>query len=190
MAKDKAEAADIVHSLERLARLVRAGEHDGELNPAQWEALRYLARANRFSNSPGALTRFLGSTKGTVSQTLKALERKGLVAKSQRETEKRSVCLVLTDKARATLKNDPSAAFSKSIDDLSSKTKRRLAKGLRVFLEAELARQEQPSFGMCSTCRYYREKGRDTDLNGPHACMLFEVGLSDDDAALICVEYK
>jgi DNA-binding MarR family transcriptional regulator len=190
MAKEKTKAADIIQPLERLTRLMRVVEHDGELNPAQWEALRYLARANRFSNSPGALTRFLGSTKGTVSQTLKALERKGLVAKSQRETERRSVCLVLTDKGRATLKTDPSVAFSKSIDDLNGKTKRRLAKGLRVFLEAELARQEQPSFGMCSTCRYYREKGRDTDLNGPHACMLFEVGLSDADAALICVEHQ
>ena len=189
MAKDKTEVADIAHPLERLTRLMRAGEHDGELNPAQWEALRYIARANRFSNSPGSLTRFLGSTKGTVSQTIKALERKGLIAKSQREHEKRSVCLALTEKGTALLKNDPLADFLETIDDLGGKTKRRLAKGLRDLLDAELARQKQPSFGVCSTCRYYREKGHEIDVGGPHACMKFEVGLSNADMELICVEH-
>ena len=81
MAKDKIDNASIAWPLERLTRLMRAGEHEGGLNPAQWEALRYLSRANRFSNSPIALTRFLGSTKGTISQTIKALERKGYIAK-------------------------------------------------------------------------------------------------------------
>jgi DNA-binding MarR family transcriptional regulator len=70
-------------------RLMRAGEHEGGLNPAQWEALRYLSRANRFSNSPIALTRFLGSTKGTISQTIEALERKGFITKGPRENEGR-----------------------------------------------------------------------------------------------------
>ena len=67
---------------ERLARLMRAAEHDAGLNPAQWEALRYLSRAIRFSNSPGALTRYLGATKGTISQTVIALERKGFITKA------------------------------------------------------------------------------------------------------------
>jgi DNA-binding MarR family transcriptional regulator len=189
MAKDKVDVDSIAWPLERLMRLMRGSEHDGDLNPAQWEALRYLARANRFSDSPGALTRYLGSTKGTVSQTIKALERKGLVTKSQRANERRSVCLTLTETAKTALANDPLAAFSRTIDDLNGKTKRRLSKGLRGLLEAELTRQEQPQFGVCSTCRYYREKGRAVELMGPHACMLFEVGLSDADATLICVEH-
>ena len=190
MAKEKTEAADIIQPLERLTRLMRAGEHEGGLNPAQWEALRYLARANRFSDSPGALTRFLGSTKGTVSQTLKSLERKGMIVKSRRVNEKRSVCLELTDSARDTLRTDPLKAFTKSVDDLNGKTKRRLAKGLREFLETELARQKQPSFGTCFSCRYFREKGRDEGRHGPHACMLFEAGLTAEEATLICVAHS
>ena len=39
MAKEKIETAEILATLERLARLMRAGEHEGGLNPAQWEAL-------------------------------------------------------------------------------------------------------------------------------------------------------
>jgi DNA-binding MarR family transcriptional regulator len=98
---------DPVQSLERLTRLIRADEHTGDLNPAQWSALRYLSRCNRFSNAPAALTRYLGATKGTVSQTLIALERKGLIEKSVRPGEARSVILSLTEEGEKRLLADP-----------------------------------------------------------------------------------
>lgn len=189
MAKDKIENANIAWPLERLTRLMRAGEHEGGLNPAQWEALRYLSRANRFSNSPIALTRFLGSTKGTISQTIKALERKGFIVKTPRQDEGRSICLSLTPAGAAMLKNDPLTEFSKSLDDLSGKSRRRLAKGLADLLETDLKRREQPSFAICSSCRYFREKGNETDNSGPHSCMLFDAALSQADSQLICVEH-
>lgn len=188
MAKEKTETAEILAPLERLARLMRAGEHEGGLNPAQWEALRYLARANRFSNSPIALTRFLGSTKGTISQTIKALERKGFITKSPRENEGRSICLALTEKGREALTRDPLAELSISLDELGGKTRRRLAKGLSELLETELKRREQPGFGNCASCRYFRQKGRESDALGPHQCMLFDAALSEAEARLICVE--
>lgn len=190
MAKEKIETAEILAPLERLARLMRAGEHEGGLNPAQWEALRYLSRANRFSNSPIALTRFLGSTKGTVSQTIKALERKGYIAKGPRENEGRSINLSLTPKGNEALKIDPLAEFSRSLDDLSGKNRRRLAKGLGELLETELKRREQPTFGTCPTCRYFREKGRETDDGGPHSCMYFDVALSGPETHLICIAHS
>jgi DNA-binding MarR family transcriptional regulator len=189
MAKEKIENASIAWPLERLTRLMRAGEHEGGLNPAQWEALRYLSRANRFSNSPIALTRFLGSTKGTISQTIKALERKGFIVKTPRENEGRSISLSLTAKGSEALSHDPLAEFSKSLDDLSGKTRRRLAKGLADLLETDLKRREQPSFGICASCRYFREKGRETDDLGPHSCMLFDAGLASAESQLICVEH-
>ena len=186
MAKDKIENASIAWPLERLTRLMRAGEHEGGLNPAQWEALRYLSRANRFSNSPIGLTRFLGSTKGTVSQTIKALERKGFIAKSPRQDEGRSICLSLTPAGSAILQDDPLTEFSKSMDDLSGKTRRRLAKGLADLLETDLKRRDQPSFGICSTCRHFRQK----DETGPYQCQLFDVELSAAESRQICVEHS
>jgi DNA-binding MarR family transcriptional regulator len=70
-------AARAVDLIERMGRLLRASDHASGLNPAQAEALRYLLRANRFSRTPAALAEYLGSTRGTVSQTLLALEAKG-----------------------------------------------------------------------------------------------------------------
>ena len=53
--EESGDARMIAWPLERLARVMRAREHEDGLNPAQREALRYVARANRFSNTPGAL---------------------------------------------------------------------------------------------------------------------------------------
>jgi DNA-binding MarR family transcriptional regulator len=190
MAKRDTENSEIAWPLERLTRLMRADEHEGGLNPAQWEALRYLSRANRFSNSPIALTRFLGSTKGTISQTIKALERKGFIAKGPRENEGRSINLSLTPKGSEALKNDPLAEFSKSLDGLSGKSRRRLAKGLADLLETDLKRREQPSFGTCPSCRYFREKSQSMDARAPHSCMYFDAGLANAELQLICVAHS
>jgi DNA-binding MarR family transcriptional regulator len=180
----------IAVGLERLARLMRAGEHSDGLNPAQWEALRYLARANRFSNSPGALTQYLGATKGTISQTVKALERKGFITKATREGEKRSVAIDLTDKGRQALAKDPWAQLAAAIQGLGGKTRRRLARGVRELLSQEVVRGGLASFGLCATCRFFREKGRDGDPRGPHFCMLLEQPLSEPDSQKICVEHE
>ena len=189
--KDDDSAADLIATqIERLARLMRAEEHAEGLNPAQWEALRYLARANRFSNSPGALTRYLGATKGTVSQTVKALERKGFLAKAEREGEKRSVILALTPKAEAVLASDPWLRLAAAVDELGAKTRRRLAKAVRELMAAEVRRGLHGSFGQCRSCRFFREKARDQDPRGPHFCMLFEEPLSVAETHLICVAHQ
>ena len=187
---DKTDGRTIVWPLERLARLMRAREHDDGLNPAQWEALRFLSRANRFSNSPGALTRYLGATKGTVSQTLIALERKGYIARALREGGRKSISLSLTAKGVEALTRDPWADLARAAEDLGGKTKRRLQRGLAELLEQELGRSGVASFGVCSTCRFFRERGRSEDVRGPHLCMLFEDALSEDDSQRICREHQ
>ena len=136
MSSDDDESGDarmIAWPLERLARVMRAREHEDGLNPAQREALRYLARANRFSNTPGALTRYLGATKGTISQTVMALERKGLIAKAARDARK-SVRLTLTDKGRETLASDPWIELEAAVEELGGKTRRRMQRGLEQLL--------------------------------------------------------
>ncbi|WP_373502887.1 MarR family winged helix-turn-helix transcriptional regulator [Aestuariivirga sp.] len=187
---EQADGATITWPLERLARLMRSREHDDGLNPAQWEALRYLDRANRFSNSPGALTHYLGATKGTISQTLISLERKGFIAKSARLGERRSVSLSLTPKGHEVLARDPWNDLASSVDGLGGKTRRRLNKGLRELLAEEVKRGGLSSFGSCSSCRYFREKGRDHDPQGPHLCMLFEQPLSPEETRRICVAHE
>lgn len=188
--EDNADGSMIVLPLERLARVMRAREHDGDLNPAQWEALRYLSRANRFSNSPGALTRYMGATKGTISQTVIALERKGLIAKSVRGGEKRSLSLTLTPAGEALLASDPWREVATVADELGGKTRRRLYRGLRELLATELKRAGLPTFGTCPSCRFFREKTRDRDPAGPHLCMFYEQPITEAHTARICAVHE
>lgn len=177
----------IIPSLERLARLARAGEHGGGLNPAQWEALRYLARANRFSNSPGALTRYLGATKGTISQTLMSLERKGFITKTERVGERRSVSLVLTPRGHEALAGNSWVRLAAAAENLGHKTRRRLAKGLRELLATELSHGNHESFGQCPTCRFFRENNKG---KGPHHCMYFDASLNETEIHQICYAHQ
>ncbi len=185
---DGADGRMIVWPLERLARLMRAREHADHLNPAQWEALRFLNRANRFSNTPAALTRYLGATKGTVSQTLMALERKGCVSKSARAGGRKSI--ELTEKGREALSRDPWADLATRADELGGKTRRRMQRGLDELLTRELTRAGLASFGVCASCRFFRERGRTEDAKGPHLCMMFEDALSREDAERICIAHE
>lgn len=98
MSEHPPRVADLI---ERPGRLADTLQRSGGLVPAQWEALRYLSRANRYSRHPGALAAFLGATKGTVSQTVIALERKGLVVRSDDPRDRRSVQIDLTEAGRA-----------------------------------------------------------------------------------------
>lgn len=189
MARGKDGTLSEAAALERLTRLARAAEHEGDLNPAQWEALRYLGRANRFSNSPGALTQYLGATKGTVSQTLIALEKKGLISKAPRPEEKRSVSLNLTEPGEAMLQRDPWERMARRIGKLGPKTRKRFAKGLHELLQAELSRGGFKSFGVCRTCRWFSEKAAQDDPRGPHRCLLFEQPLTGTESRKICVEH-
>lgn len=169
----------------RLARLLRARDHSKGLNPAQWEALRYLAIANRFSNLPGAMARYLGATKGTVSQTVLSLEKKGLLSKQAKPDDQRQTGLALTEAGQALLRDDALAPFVQDMEALKPKARRRFSRAVSDLLAAEIARTEEPSFGLCSTCRYFREVG-----NGEAShCMKFNASLSAADEMLICVEH-
>ena len=68
----------IFYTVERLSELLKvdsrqAGVEQG-LQPVQVEVLHYLSICNKYSDTPMAVTEYLGLTKGTVSQTLKVLE--------------------------------------------------------------------------------------------------------------------
>jgi DNA-binding MarR family transcriptional regulator len=188
MAKQKSDESP-VQALERLTRLVRAGEHTGDLNPAQWGALRYLSRCNRFSNSPAALTRYLGATKGTISQSLIALERKGLVEKSPRSGEARSVALTLTPAGESRLAEDPWAVIDTLLGQAGGKGRKKFAAVLGDLLEALTVSRGLPSFGVCASCRYFREGGAPDEVKGKHWCLKFEEPVTKTESEKICASH-
>jgi DNA-binding MarR family transcriptional regulator len=179
------QVADLI---ERLGRLAHTEQFANDLNPAQWEALRYLARANRFSRSPTALAAFLGATKGTISQTLIALERKGLVERRRSENDRRGVVLHLTAQGRARLDADPLTALAACAAELPREVQGGLADGLRAILAAMQRRNGRRPFGQCTTCRFFAPEAASGNPGGPHFCGLLREPLSTEEIERICHE--
>lgn len=170
---------------ERLGRLLGSDAHASGLRPVQWEALRYLDKANRFSLNSTALTAYLGSTKGTVSQTIMALERKGLVSNQSDSKDRRRNRLALTAKGRKLLGEDPLSEWEDAASELSASSQASLVSGLRKLLSIRLDAQNRRPFGQCQSCAHFEAHHSKGD---PHYCRLLQEKLSEMDSAAICYE--
>lgn len=178
--------------LDRLGRLTRELQFADGLNPAQWEVLRFLAQANRYSRTPSALADYLGSTKGTVSQTLIALENKGLIDRVKKTCDRRGVELRLTCDGKAMLAKDPMRTLERAIDDMASECGGMLVRGLSKLLYELQNRHAVMQFGVCQDCSLFCVKGADV-IGKPeprHQCGMTGEALSESERGQLCVKYQ
>lgn len=187
--REETTALHAARLINRLDRLARAADHRGGLNPAQRDALRYLGLANRFSRSPAALAEYLGATRGTVSQTLIALEAKGYVTREPHPRDRRAVALGLTAAGRAALNDDGGVALlAEAVAAGAGAEAAALARLLEATLAAAIAQNAGRAFGVCRTCRHFRAEAHPGTAR-PHHCALLDAPLAEADARAICVEH-
>ena len=167
--------------LDRVMRIHAAEDWGDGLNPAQTAALLYLARANRFSRSPSHVAEYLSSTRGTVSQTLKALLRKGLIQEQRSERDKRSISYDVTQAGHALL--DGQTVSHNGLDGLSQADLKQLIGALGTLARNALKARGGKSFGVCRTCKYHRRT-----KDGPY-CSLLNEALLPNEADEICHEH-
>jgi DNA-binding MarR family transcriptional regulator len=166
----------------RLARLNAAETWVDDLNPAQMSALGYLSLANQFSRAPSLVAEYLGTTRGTMSQTLKALERKGYVSEIRSEIDKRSISYDLTPEGAKTAAKF--GALDKAIAALPVGARARIEDGLSAALLTLVETNGGREFGVCKTCQHHQQK------NGAPYCGLLKVALEPQEAEQICQEHK
>lgn len=171
-------------ALERVGRLLRERENETQLNPAQWDALRFLASANRFSRAPAAVAAWLATTRGTASQTLLALERKGLVTRSAEDRDRRSVRLDLTEAGRRALERDPVADLAAAIARLPPLHAAALGQALARILDDLLAGSRRPAFGSCDGCDHARDAG---GVGPTSLCARFGAPIPPEERQSLCV---
>ena len=179
--------------IDRLARLSRELQYREGLNPAQWEALRYLAKANRYSRSPGALADYLGTTKGTASQTLISLENKGYVARTRCPGDHRQIDLTLTPFGLEMVEKDPIAVVQATAERLLAEIGVEtmgapMVQGLSRLLHDLQARNGIKQFGVCSECNLHCVDSGDAGLPSLR-CGMTGDALTTNDATLICVDF-
>lgn len=132
MSDRSAEA--IAELMLQIARRVEAQANASELKPAQWAALRYLAKAAPTARTNRAFARYHQTTTGTVTLTLKALFEKGLLRRESDPEDKRLVRFEITKAGRQALRHDPLKTLTSAIAALDPEQRAQLTDALTGLL--------------------------------------------------------
>ncbi len=120
----------------KIVKATNAQAFSTGLNPAQWAALRYFAQAPAASRTVSGFAGYHGTTKGTASQTVSALVRKGLV---QRSGASRTLRLDLTEAGFEVVRQDPINQVADAIAALPEGDRWKLAEILEHVLRRVVA---------------------------------------------------
>lgn len=173
---------DFVIWLERLFQLrrslLRKAAAEQGLQLVHAEILDYLDKCNQYSNTPLAVSEYLGQTKGSISQSLKVLESKKLIHKKPDKVDGRSARLFLTPQAMQLIR-----LFQKELPEPNNPSTNAIPM-LRSILENWQQQKGLKGFGICGTCRYNSKINKKEFL-----CELTGETLSIVHAEKICREH-
>jgi DNA-binding MarR family transcriptional regulator len=183
------ENVDLFDLIERMGALIRSEERKKctllGLQTVHLQALNYLSRCNKYSDTPAALTNYLGMTRGTVSNTLSLLEKKGYIKKTADVNDRRVVHLELLPEGQTILEQaKPAELFIKAAAMMEKKED--ITDYATVFANTLTALQkanQTQSFGVCSTCHYF------TATDNGFLCGLTKQPLTQNDSEKICQEH-
>jgi DNA-binding MarR family transcriptional regulator len=170
---------------ERINSLLQAEERKGctarGLKLVHARILDYLALCSSHSDTPIAVAEYLSLTKGTVSQSISVLERKGYVNKTPDSIDKRVVHLSLSTMGRQLLAElKPLDIFAQAEQMLATKQVTTIGEALSAVLLVLQQTRQAKSFGVCSSCAHFIER---EDYNH---CAVAQSPVSQDDAEKIC----
>jgi len=172
--------------LGRMGRMARGLQYAEGLNPAQWECLRFLASANRHSQTPGALAVYMGSTKGTASQTVIALEGKGLLRRVHGRPDRRVTTIEVTEGGNELLSRDPLLSLRRVLAGLPNDVAQSLVVGLTHLMHELTERHGWRSFGVCPECGHFRR----AEGGGAAHCDKLKINLEIGETDRICVDFQ
>ena len=184
------DSRGIAQSIAQLARMSVGDGHVCGLTAAQWNTLRFFARANRFSRTVSAFAEFHATTRGTASQTVKGLVSEGYLTRTPSDLDGRSVRFDLTDKGRSALSQDPLDALSEAIGGLPPGVRNQLASNLKRLTEEVAGARGKPSFGSCRFCCHLTCALRKPGGEPSYACDLLEQPLAANDLDDLCVNFE
>lgn len=173
-----------------LRYLVRVGESNiaqDQVTPLQWIALNYFALANPASRTVSGFAAYNATSKGTASQVVNGLQRRGLVSKGRSSADGRSTRITVTEAGERALRNHPENRLNEAIGHLSAEDQtalQRIVSGLLTELEID-----NPSLtvGTCHDCNCLQDSDRG---QGTFYCARRSQDLSEDDLGKICVQHQ
>jgi DNA-binding MarR family transcriptional regulator len=181
-------------ALRRLAQLAHAASWDQwasqRLTPTQRRILEFLG--SRHENlTLSAVAREVGVTPATASDSVAALEAKGLVRKRRSLVDGRALALMLTTEGRRSVTElaalpDPLQAAFGSLSGSEQETLYRSAMKMLHDLQESGA---LPMSRMCVRCKYF-DPFRHAQSALPHHCNLVGAPLADRHLRIDCPEHE
>ena len=176
--------------IERICNLARSDlrnqDDAGQLQPVHLQALAFLDRANRYSNTPQILAEYLGSTKGTVSQSLLLLYRRGLIDRKTDPDDRRVVRLRISARGKQLLET---VALERRWANVFEHVPREQVETTLHVLKQMLTSLQKArggrTFGVCRSCHQFLQETQDR-----FRCGLTGEPLSTADTEKICREHE
>jgi DNA-binding MarR family transcriptional regulator len=159
------------------------------LNPTQGQILALL-RANPDGLRLGVLAEQLGVTAATTSDSVTALQRKGLIAKLPTAGDGRGVVVRLTQ----TGSREAAAAAAwpdfllEAVGELSSEEQATFLRALVSMIRTLQEKGRIPVARMCVSCRFFRPFAHDDPVH-PHHCAFVDAPFGDGELRLDCADH-
>ncbi|HYD29517.1 MAG TPA: MarR family transcriptional regulator [Azospirillaceae bacterium] len=123
--------------IDQVARGVYCLAWAGDLNPAQWAALRYFRKAQPTRRTIGAFAEFQGVGQASASRTIASLMDKGFLRRGTDPMDRRRAVVELTDKGAHVISDDPLLALVRALER-RPETEREVAANLLSEVLVEL----------------------------------------------------
>lgn len=158
------------------------------LNPTQAQVLA-LIRARGAGLSVKEIAAGLGVTAATASDSVSALERKGLVGKEPCPEDGRVVRIALTAKGRREAEAGASwpELLLEAAGELTEPERAALVRGLVKMIRSLQERGLIPVGRMCVECVHFRPHAHPGE-DRPHHCALVDAPLGDGGLRIDCVD--
>ena len=160
------------------------------LTPTQGQVLALL-RANPDGLRLGALAEQLGVTAATTSDSVTALQRKGLVTKEPMAGDGRGVIVLLTP--TGTREAAAAAAWPdfllEAVGELSTVEQATFLRALVSMIRTLQEKGRIPVARMCVSCRFFRPYQHDNPAR-PHHCAFVDAPFGDGELRLDCPDFR
>ena len=174
-----------VHVADLVLQLGRAAYADctaGGLTQAQWMALRFFARANRFSRNVSGFADFHATTRGTASQTVKSLVEQGYLQRTRSDKDGRSARFDLTARADEKLADDPMDDLVRAVGALGDRQKEQAAESLQQIMMNLAKGRGGSMLGACTLCGHLQ-------TGDTFRCRLMQESLDASELEQLCVRF-
>jgi len=182
----------LLDGLERLASVMRADARRSAaplgINMAQDAILRLLT-ARPSGLRVRAIAEHLGVRQPTVTDSLIAMERKGLIERRADPSDARATIATAAPAALPKLAASAPAHAAAVLAELTEVEQASLLKTLIKLIRGLQLRQAIPPQRLCVTCKYFRPNAH-PGAEAPHHCAFVDAPFGDRALRLDCAEHE